>query len=142
MADDVSRRKFLAHSMAAGIGASLHSNAVATSKSTRILGANDRIRVGVVRVGNRGSQLLELFLANEDVQVVALSDVFDALTSQRPYKPAFTCDSALATVRDAVGHHFDPRVHEAFETSLDTIHEVRETFCDAQIVPSLAVARR
>jgi predicted dehydrogenase len=72
MIDDVTRRKFLTHSMAAGIGAGLHSS----SKSSQILGANDRIRVGFIGVGNRGSQLLDLFLENPDVQVVALSDVY------------------------------------------------------------------
>ena len=72
----VTRRRFLTSSVAAGIGAGVHSSAVATSRTSRILGANDRIRVGMVGVGNRGSQLLNLFLQNSDVQVAALSDVY------------------------------------------------------------------
>lgn len=41
------------------------------------LGANDRIRLGFIGVGNRGSQLLDAFLAHSDKEVVAFCDVFE-----------------------------------------------------------------
>ncbi len=43
----------------------------------RVLGANDRLRLGFIGVGNRGCQLLAGFLAHSDAQVVALCDVYE-----------------------------------------------------------------
>lgn len=43
---------------------------------TRVLGANDRIRLGFVGLGNRGDQVLDAFLAHEDAQVVAICDLY------------------------------------------------------------------
>ncbi len=43
----------------------------------RVLGANDRVRLGFIGVGNRGCQLLKGFLAHPDAQVVALCDVYE-----------------------------------------------------------------
>src|SRR5688572_571561 len=43
----------------------------------RAIGANDRIRLGFIGVGNRGSQLLDAFLPHSDMQVVALCDVYE-----------------------------------------------------------------
>jgi HD-GYP domain-containing protein (c-di-GMP phosphodiesterase class II) len=37
-------------------------------------------------------------------------DVFDALTSDRPYRPAWSVEKALDYIRDHSGKHFDPRV--------------------------------
>ena len=47
-------------------------------------------------------------------RIVALVDVFDALTSLRPYKQAWPIEQALALIREESGKHFDPRVVEAF----------------------------
>ena len=44
-------------------------------QTTRVLGANDRIRVGFIGVANRGNQLIKAFLENKDVDIVALCDV-------------------------------------------------------------------
>jgi putative two-component system response regulator len=41
-------------------------------------------------------------------RIAAISDVFDALTSARPYKDAFSCDKAFAILREEAGTHFDP----------------------------------
>ncbi len=43
----------------------------------RVLGANDRVRLGFIGVGNRGCQLLKGFLPHADAQVVALCDVYE-----------------------------------------------------------------
>lgn len=42
-----------------------------------ILGANERVRIGFIGVGNRGEQLLDAFLRQKDIQVTALCDVYD-----------------------------------------------------------------
>jgi putative two-component system response regulator len=47
-------------------------------------------------------------------RIVAVADVFDALTQQRPYKPAWPLSDAVAEVERQRGRQFDPRVAEAF----------------------------
>jgi HD-GYP domain-containing protein (c-di-GMP phosphodiesterase class II) len=47
-------------------------------------------------------------------RIVALADVFDALTHTRPYKEAWTVERAVAEVRDLRGTQFDPDVIDAF----------------------------
>ena len=44
----------------------------------------------------------------------ALCDVFDALTSARPYKDAWTREAALAELRAQAGRHFDPALVSIF----------------------------
>jgi PAS domain S-box-containing protein len=48
-------------------------------------------------------------------RIVAVADVFDALTHERPYKPAWPVDEAVAEMRRLAGVQFDPRVLRAFE---------------------------
>ncbi len=59
-------------------------------------------------------------LAGEDIplagRITALADVWDTLTHERPYKPAWDEDRALAEIMGEAGRHFDPRVVEAFAT--------------------------
>lgn len=47
-------------------------------------------------------------------RIVALSDVFDALLSPRPYKPPWTMEEALREIQNQRGKHFDPQVVDAF----------------------------
>jgi putative two-component system response regulator len=49
-------------------------------------------------------------------RITALSDVWDTLTHERPYKPAWSEERALAEIDRESGSHFDPRVVEAFHT--------------------------
>lgn len=48
----------------------------AALSQSRILGANDRIRLGFIGLGNRGDQVLDAFLAHPDAQVVAICDLY------------------------------------------------------------------
>jgi len=57
-------------------------------------------------------------------RIVALADVFDALTSRRPYKEAWTVEKAIALIDDESGKHFDPDVVKAFKSALPKIMEV------------------
>ena len=54
-------------------------------------------------------------------RIVAVADVFDALTSKRPYKEAWSVERALETIRRDGGRHFDPAVVAAFERALPKI---------------------
>ncbi len=58
-------------------------------------------------------------------RVVAVADVFDALTHERPYKPAWPVEQAIARIKRAAGSQFDPRVVAAFiEVHADTVAPV------------------
>lgn len=61
-------------------------------------------------------------------RIVALADVFDALTSQRPYKPPYPTDTVLAILQDSAGEHFDPKVVQAFFQGLDEILKIQNTY--------------
>lgn len=50
-------------------------------------------------------------------RIVAVADVFDALTHERPYKAAWSLEDSLAEIRRGAGTHFDPRVVDAFFAS-------------------------
>jgi cyclic di-GMP phosphodiesterase len=47
-------------------------------------------------------------------RIVAVADVFDALTHSRPYKPAWSRADAIAEIASQAGRHFDPQVLDAF----------------------------
>jgi PAS domain S-box-containing protein len=49
-------------------------------------------------------------------RIVAVADVFDALTHSRPYKQAWPVERAAAEIRNGSGTHFDPAIVEAFNT--------------------------
>jgi putative nucleotidyltransferase with HDIG domain len=57
-------------------------------------------------------------LAGEEIdlgaRILAVADVFDALTSERPYRPGLDVDAAVSFVRERAGTQFDPAVVEAF----------------------------
>jgi HD-GYP domain-containing protein (c-di-GMP phosphodiesterase class II) len=48
-------------------------------------------------------------------RIFAIADVFDALTSERPYKKAYGIETAMEILRRGAGHHFDPELLAIFE---------------------------
>ena len=54
-------------------------------------------------------------------RIVAIADVFDALTSRRPYKEPFGIDESVDIIRQERGQHFDPAVVAAFESRLPEV---------------------
>jgi len=72
-----SRRRFIKNSTVAATGVTLGLHALGAPAVHTVTAANDKIRVGFIGVGNRGSQLLRGFMAQEDVQVAALCDVYE-----------------------------------------------------------------
>ena len=58
-------------------------------------------------------------------RIVAIADVFDALTSERPYKRAWTVEEAIATMRRDSGVHFDPELIELFIANLPAMLEIK-----------------
>jgi len=47
-------------------------------------------------------------------RIVAVADVFDALTNERPYKKAWPRNEAIEEIQRQSGHQFDPRIVDAF----------------------------
>ncbi len=72
------RREFITKTGLATTGISVGLNAFSSAINTKnFVGANDKIRMGFIGIGNRGSQLLELFMQNNDVEIAALCDVYE-----------------------------------------------------------------
>ncbi|HID32304.1 MAG TPA: GAF domain-containing protein [bacterium (Candidatus Stahlbacteria)] len=61
-------------------------------------------------------------------RIVALSDVFDALSNRRVYKPAFSMDKVIEIINQEEGKHFDPRVVDAFHKGFDEIIQIFEEY--------------
>ncbi len=60
-----------------------------------------------------------------NARIFAIADVFDALTSKRPYKEPMSFDKAMSILEEGSGTHFDPDVLQAFE---EIAHALYETY--------------
>lgn len=73
-------------------------------------------------------------LKGEDIplvgRIVAIADVFDALTSERPYKKAWPVEDAIAEINRCSGNHFDPVLVEHFNKVLDEILNYRKLYSE------------
>jgi len=73
-------------------------------------------------------------LRGEDIplcaRLCAVSDVFDALTSDRPYKRAWAIEDAIAEIDRLSGTHFDPALVHAFHEALPRIREIKKFYKD------------
>ncbi len=63
-------------------------------------------------------------------RITALADVYDALTSVRPYKKAFSHDKAMEIIIEDSGTHFDPEVVEAFKSQEQMFNKIRDYLKD------------
>ncbi|MBF0095254.1 MAG: response regulator [Alphaproteobacteria bacterium] len=63
-------------------------------------------------------------------RICAVSDVFDALTSERPYKKAWPVEKAVALLNEEAGRHFDPALIETFNLLLPEILAIRAANAD------------
>ncbi|MDD3353965.1 HD domain-containing phosphohydrolase [Zoogloea sp.] len=63
-------------------------------------------------------------------RIVAVADVFDALTSARPYKPAWDLERAVGFMKEARGTHFDPLCLDAFFERWDEVLAIRGRYQD------------
>ncbi|NDV26239.1 HD-GYP domain-containing protein [Desulfovibrio sp. JC010] len=73
-------------------------------------------------------------LAGEDIplpgRICAVADVFDALTSKRPYKEPFSIEKSLEIMKEGRGAHFDPQLIDIFFDNLDDILEIKNKRSD------------
>jgi response regulator RpfG family c-di-GMP phosphodiesterase/methyl-accepting chemotaxis protein len=63
-----------------------------------------------------------------EARICAVADVFDALTSKRPYKEAFSIEKSLNILKEGREKHFDPNVLDAFFDSLDDILKIYDKY--------------
>jgi putative two-component system response regulator len=63
-------------------------------------------------------------------RITAIADNFDALTTQRVYKPAYDFDHAKDLMLKERGTHFDPELLDIFFGSLDDVKRIYEQFAD------------
>ena len=63
-------------------------------------------------------------------RIIALADVFDALTARRPYKEPWSIDDTLAHLRAQAGKHFDPDMVEVFIAQLPQLLVIKERWPD------------
>lgn len=71
-------------------------------------------------------------LKGEDIhiygRIVAVADVFDALTSQRPYKKAWEIDEAMNFLKENSAKHFDPKLVDIFITNKEEVLSIYSSF--------------
>jgi putative two-component system response regulator len=75
-------------------------------------------------------------LAGEQIpsvgRIVAIADVFDALTSERPYKKAWTVTEAFSYMNEQAGSHFDPYLMAIFLSISDKILEIQHHYAETR----------
>jgi len=73
-------------------------------------------------------------LSGEDIplsgRIIALADVFDALTSERPYKKAWSIEESIDYIKENSGKHFDPTLADLFLANMDKIIEIRDRYAE------------
>ncbi len=73
-------------------------------------------------------------LSGEDIplhgRIVAIADVFDALTSKRPYKEPFSNEKALEIMREGRAKHFDPTILDLFFNNFAEIEKIQSEYRD------------
>jgi putative two-component system response regulator len=85
-------------------------------------------------VGLRGD---EIPLA---ARITSVADVYDALTTERVYKPAMSHEQAVEIILDGCGTQFDPDVVDAFGKVLDQFAELAQLLCDSEAPKSTPLA--
>jgi predicted dehydrogenase len=117
------RREFIAKTGMMTAGITLGVNTL-TARST-VLGANNKVRVGFIGVGNRGTQVLHEFMNEPDCEVAALCDV---------YEPYITRDRSKVDPRyiEEISHWI-PRMGEKFPNKVGRYSDYRKMLEDKTI---------
>lgn len=119
-----------------------------TEIGARILKGDDKLIVAARDIAmahheNWDGSGYPLGLTGNDIPILAricaLADVFDALTTCRPYKQPWTVEHATDWIRGESGKKFDPAVVAAFERAMPEILRIRELYRDDVIDPNHVV---
>lgn len=66
----------------------------------------------------------------ESARIVAIADVFDALTMKRPYKEPWSIEEAVEEIKRSSGKHFDPQLVDSFTTIMDEILTIKDRWAN------------
>ncbi len=70
-------------------------------------------------------------------RITAIADVFDALTTDRPYRKALSIEEAFEIIKKQRGTHFDPLIVDTFFKIKEEILSIKELFRDEEEIPHL-----
>ncbi|MCK5105761.1 MAG: Gfo/Idh/MocA family oxidoreductase, partial [Cyclobacteriaceae bacterium] len=119
-----SRRKFIASSSMVAAGVAIGNHALGAMPLSNSKKGKEKIRMGFIGVGNRGTQLLHSFMKNEDVIVAALCDVYEPYLN-RDY-------SKVHPEYIKLGGRI-PKMGEDFGKEVKRYHDFRDLLADKQI---------
>lgn len=71
----------------------------------------------------------------ESARIVAIADVFDALTSTRPYKEPWSIEQTIEFMQGAAGKHFDPTLMDHFVELVPEVQAIRARFSEPALEP-------
>ncbi|MBN2211372.1 MAG: response regulator [Sedimentisphaerales bacterium] len=74
-----------------------------------------------------------------EARIVALADVYDALRSQRPYKPPMSEEKAMAIMHEESLRHFDPMVYDAFLKRQEDLQVITDQYADGTLDETLSL---
>jgi len=116
--EKTTRREFIAKTSLATAGMALGANPLSATAYNNISGANEKINIGFIGLGNRGSQLLDLFMDHPDARIAAFCDT---------YEPYMLRDRDLVDPRyiKALGGQI-PRMGETFPDKVEKYSDFRE----------------
>ncbi len=126
-----SRREFIAKTGLVTAGVALGAPGLNAASYNRIIGANDRVNMGFIGIGNRGSQLLGLFMKNPDVRISAFCDVYE------PYLMRDINKVDPRYLKDMGGQI--PRMGESFPEKVERYNDFRKLL-ENKDIDAVAVA--
>ncbi|MEJ2050871.1 MAG: Gfo/Idh/MocA family oxidoreductase [Calditrichota bacterium] len=131
MSSDLSRREFLRKTTTAAAGVSMGLGVIGSPSGKSVLGANDRIRMGFIGVGNRGTKLLKSFMSYPQVEVAGICDLYE------PYR--LRDNSAVAQILvDEVGGRVPP-MNEGVSKKVPRYQDFRNLL-DQQDIDAVCIA--
>ena len=117
------RRKFIKQSVLSTAGLSIGNKVFSAPFSQKVLGSNNKIRVGFIGLGNRGSQLLNWFMQNDDVEIAAFCDV---------YEPYISRDRSLVS-KKYLEMGKVPKMNESLSSNVKRYKDYRELLAQKDI---------
>ena len=117
------RRKFIKQSVLSTAGLSIGNEVFSAPFSQKVLGSNNKIRLGFIGLGNRGSQLLNWFMQNDDVEIAAFCDV---------YEPYISRDRSLVS-RKYLEMGKVPKMNESLSSNVKRYKDYRELLAQKDI---------
>jgi len=118
--------------------------ALLASASARVLGANDRVRIGMIGVGARGQDLLKQLLAVPNAQLVAIADIYSRRRDEAqhlvPGIQTFADHQRLLDMKDLDGIIVASPLHLHARHFLDTISAGKDLYCEKTMTWSIREA--